>query len=546
MKRFLCLVLLVCGLGSAASAQSMVESRLLDAVQLYSDGKVKQAGELLKTLSVAAPGNDAVWYYLALTQSAAKEQDAAIESLGKAVALDSTNFWYRRSLARLCLAGGLADEGTSRYEALVRDFPDQPDCVYELLEVYLSQGKMEKALETMQEIERQRGPSEELVRTQYDVYTAMGRQDEGAALLEQYNQQYSSPAILSMLGDYYLADFSDSLARARYAEALSLNSSYVPALLGMSEVYRRGRDYPAYFQSLQPFFASEDIPAANKSMYISNMTRSLDPKILQRQQEGFDSLVETAGAMHPSDSTLLSSIGTYYFSTGRKDEAGKWFLSAAEQYPESISLSATYVQYLAIQEEWEQLRDYSLKAFDHFHEYAFLDFVNAADYQLEDYDAIIGNCQYIITHYPKEKQLLLNSYATMGDAWNAKGEPKQAYKAYEKALKLDPSNAIVLNNYAYYLAVEGKQLKKAYSMSKNAIEQEPDNATYLDTFGWILHLMGKDLEAKPFFKHAMLYGGKESAVILRHYATVLDALGESDTAAVYRNQAARLEEKEKK
>ena len=79
-------------------------------------------------------------------------------------------------------------------------------------------------------------------------------------------------------------------------------------------------------------------------------------------------------------------------------------------------------------------------------------------------------------------------------------------------------------------------------MSKKTVEQEPDNATYLDTFAWILHLMGKDLEAKPFFKHAMLYGGKESAVILRHYATVLEALGEADTAKVYRNQARRLDE----
>ena len=35
----------------------------------------------------------------------------------------------------------------------------------------------------------------------------------------------------------------------------------------------------------------------------------------------------------------------------------------------------------------------------------------------------------------------------------------------------------------------------------------------------------------------MLYGGKESANILRHYATVLDALGETDLAKVYRTQA---------
>ena len=71
------------------------------------------------------------------------------------------------------------------------------------------------------------------------------------------------------------------------------------------------------------------------------------------------------------------------------------------------------------------------------------------------------------------------------------GDTKSAYKAYDKALKIDPSYAPVLNNYAYYLSEEGKQLKKARSMSKKTIEAEPDNATYLDTYGWILHLLGK-------------------------------------------------------
>ncbi len=95
----------------------------------------------------------------------------------------------------------------------------------------------------------------------------------------------------------------------------------------------------------------------------------------------------------------------------------------------------------------------------------------------------------------------------------------------------------VLNNYAYYLSEERRKLKKAYAMSKLTVEAEPDNATYLDTFGWILHLQGKDLEAKPFFKHAMLYGGKDSVVMLDHYAEVLYALGEYDMAKVYWNMA---------
>ena len=38
----------------------------------------------------------------------------------------------------------------------------------------------------------------------------------------------------------------------------------------------------------------------------------------------------------------------------------------------------------------------------------------------------------------------------------------------------------------------------------------------------------------------MLYGGKESAVIMKHYARVLEALGEKDLAEVYRDQAEKL------
>jgi tetratricopeptide (TPR) repeat protein len=188
------------------------------------------------------------------------------------------------------------------------------------------------------------------------------------------------------------------------------------------------------------------------------------------------------------------------------------------------------------------MRDVSLDAFNRLSELGFMDYANMANYQLKDYDAIIGNCRYLIKNYPKDTKVLLASWSQLGDAYHSKGNSKEAYKAYDKALKIDPGYAPVLNNYAYYLSEEGRKLKKAYTMSKKTIEAEPDNATYLDTFAWILHLQGKDLEAKPFFKHAMLYGGKDSPVILRHYATVLQALGENDSAQVYLNMAKRLEQ----
>ena len=535
MKKCFLALFLLCSCALGAAAQS-VEANLIEAVTLYGNGQYQQARKMLRTLSAAAPEDDAVWYYLALTQVRDNPEQAR-ESLEKAVALDSANYWYRRTLVQFTLMGGNVQKGTQLQEALVRDFPEKASAQYDLLDLYLNQRAFEKALDILADIERQRGPSEELVRTQYDVYTALGRQEEGAALLEQFNAQYSSPSVLSMLGDYYLAEFSDSLAQARYEEALSLDSAYVPAQLGISEVYRHQRRYDDYFRTLEPFFASADIPASSKSMYLTNLNRSLDPKIIQLHQEGFDKLALTAAQMHPADTTLLTTLGRYFYATGREADAGEWFRKAADAAPESLQLTITYVQYLSVREQWESLRECSLEAFSRFGELGFIDYANMASYQLQDYDAVIGQCRQMLARYPKDPKVCLNFWTMLGDACQAKGDLKEAFKAYEKALKIDPDYVPVLNNYAYFLSLTGKKLKKAYNMSKKTVEAQPDNATYLDTFAWILHLMGKDLEAKSFFKHAMLYGGKDSAVILDHYAEVLETLGEADMARLYRNQA---------
>lgn len=541
MKKVIVSAMAILALLLPLGAQT-VESNLVDAVSLYSNGDVTNAGRILQTLSVSSPESDAVWYYLAQTQLRQGDMAGAEASLEKAVALDSSNFWYRRTLARLYLAEGKKADGKALYESLVKDFPDNQSLPYELLEVYLSEKDFDKALEALDEIQQQRGMSEEVATTRHDIYQAMGRPDLALEALEAFNRDYSSPQVLAMLGDAYLSDFKDSLACARFTEALDIDSSYIPAMLGMSEVYRRRKQYPEYFGTLKSFFTSPEIPAQSKGMYIGNITRGTDPKVLQAYRQNFDSLAVLAVEHSPADTTLYTTVGSYFLSTGRLDQGEDYFRLSAQAFPESISVTATYLQVLSLRGKWKEMRDASLEAFGKFHELGFMDYANMANYQLEDYDAIIGNCRYLIKYYPKDRDVQLAAWSQLGDAYHSKGNSKDAYKAYDKALKIDPGYAPVLNNYAYYLSEEGKKLGKAYTMSKKTIEAEPDNATYLDTFGWILHLQGKDLEAKPFFKHAMLYGGKENPVIVRHYAQVLEALGEEDSAKVYYNLAKRLEQ----
>ncbi|MBR4826340.1 MAG: tetratricopeptide repeat protein [Bacteroidales bacterium] len=156
---------------------------------------------------------------------------------------------------------------------------------------------------------------------------------------------------------------------------------------------------------------------------------------------------------------------------------------------------------------------------------------------MNDYAAVIGECERLIALQPKDTSEVVTYLAIIGDVQHETGEIKKAYKTYEQVLKLDPQYCPVLNNYAYFLSQQGKRLRKAEKMSRITVELEPDNATYLDTYGWILFLRGKAKQARPYFKHAMLYGGKDSAVVLMHFSLVLKALGEDDLATYYKTLA---------
>ena len=533
MRRFLTCILLLLSLSAAAQT---ADSVCVDAVALFSNGAYAKAREQFRLLVKATPENDAAWYYLALSEYNSGEPEEAVAHLRHAIALDPGNYWYQRRLAALYQWKGEDDLIIGLYEGILKAFPDKTDISFDLLSLYLKQGRLDDALKALQDIENAIGPSEQTARTRYEIFRHLGRDAEAIDALERYNDEFTSPTILTLMGDYYLSEFRDTLALSCYQEALRWESDYVPARLGVTEVYRTTRRYPEYFQSLEGFIEDEAIPAKAKGMYIDNLLRSIDPAIIKIHRKGYDDVVTRLAERHPADSSILTSSGAYFYSTGRADKALPYFRTAADLYPESISHTATCIQVLGMQEQWEEMRDRSVNAFNRFRELAFLDYANMANYQLKDYDAIIGNSRYIITTRPG-KEVETSAWATIGDTYHMKGDLKAAYKAYDKALKLTPDYAPVLNNYAYYLSVEGRKLNKAYKMSKKTIEAEPDNATYLDTFAWILHLQGKDLEAKPFFKHAMLYGGKESPVILDHYAEVLFALGEYDLAKVYWKQA---------
>lgn len=522
----------------AQDGKAMQENMIMSAVSKFDNGDFDGAIRMLKVVVEQDPESDAACYYLALSYFAKQDADLAEAYLRKAHELDPENFWYRHRLAVLYTATKRPELAIGIYEGLLKDFPKKSDLYFEVVDLYSAREEFEKALKTLDEIETVFGKTESTAVYRFNLLRRMDRADEAFKSLEEYNKDYSSPYVLTALADWQISMYNDSTALRYYDEALDIAPDYAPALLGKAETLRMTRKYGEYFSVLEKFVADPYTPVQGKSDYLTAVIQRTDPKFMRSFMPQMDVIMEKTLQVHPSDSTMMGLAAIWYYSTERMDDAQRWFTTNSETYPESISARASLVEFLMYAQKWEDLSVEGRKAFEDFpQESAFLEMASVGDFNLERYDDVMDICDRVLQVAPRDSSKTLRAWSTKGDIYMKLGESSKAYKAYDKAMKINPDYVYVLNNYAYYLSIEGKNLKKAYQMSKRTVEAEPDNATYLDTFGWILFLQGKALEAKPFFKKAMLYGGKESAVIMDHYAEVLYALKEYDLAFVYWNMA---------
>ena len=525
-------------LPAAAQDQRSYENLVITGVDLYSKGDYSAAKAVLKNVVGNDPSNDAALYYMAMIAAYENDTELAETYFQAAAALDPGNFWYRYRLAKLYSLTGRQELAVDMYEKMLKDFPKEKDVYFELVEMYASQQEYQKALDTIAEIEEVIGVTETLAMYRFNILRIMDRHEEAYESLKKYNSRYSSPYVLSTLADYEMSMYNDSTALAYYDEALSLASDYAPALLGKAETYRVTRRYDEYFDVLYEYIDGQGAPMEAKAEYLMAVLQRTDPKFIRSFRPQLDVAVFKAVEAHPKDSVALQTAAIYFYSTERHDQAKVFFKENTETYPDSFGAAADYVEFLMYSDQWEELSQEGRKAYERFPKATtFLEMASVGDYNLGDYGKVLEICEKVLEVAPADSSKTLRAWSTMGDVYYKLGDSKKAFKAYGKALKVNPDYVYVLNNYAYYLSVEGRKLKKACDMSYKTVIAEPDNATYLDTYAWILHLQGKDDAAKLFFKKAMLYGGKESAVILDHYAEVLYALKEYDVAFIYWNMA---------
>jgi tetratricopeptide (TPR) repeat protein len=527
--------------GIFASAQSQAYFNALDA---YNSGDREAAYSQFRNLIKAEPDNDAAYYYLAILSEDFLERE---DNFKRAIELDPGNFWYKYGLASDYMTNRDVDKALELFEELIEEFPQRTSLYYDVVNIYMAKGYSDKAMEALDIIEGQTGKSDAIAMARMQVYMQKGEQKQAFDFLQDYYKEYRSPRLACVLAEYYAGLYQEQEALKYYEEALEMDPDCVEASFGAAHVYRSEGQYDMYFKHIKDFISSSYVPSQDKVEYMQELLGS--GQFVQVFAPQIDTLMTEMYLSSPTDSTITGLSAAYFYQTGQIDKALTVYENLIEEYPDDMGAAFNRCLIYYYSEDWDNVVKYATTAIQHFDEpLDFLQLRGLAFWRLGQYDSSAEDYRSLLALAPKDSAVALSCYSALGDLSHQAGDAKQAYKYYDKALRINPEYAPVLNNYAYYLTNNYSQplkrpdatLRRAMQMSLKTIQQEPDNATYVDTYAWLLHLVGRDVEAKAMFKHAMLYGGKESKTILEHYATVLSTLGETDLANVYFKQAQAL------
>ena len=516
------------------------EDYYIEGVRSFCAGDYRSAESGLSACLRLEPENDAAMYYLAMISMSRNETDRALSLLEKASAISPENAWYRLATARLYSGIGENGLAISVYESLIAEHPSKSDYYYELIDLLVRTGELDKALSTLDRIEELRGVDELTCNARYEILIRQNRLDDAEAVVRKMDEDFPSARTALLLGDLNKSRYNDSTALRYYKKALALDPDFTPAYFGVAEVYRMERNFYYYFQNIDVFLSSPDMNPEMKASYFqeivfpSGMVQVFKPQV--------DTMILCTLHAHPEDTTVLSLAGSYYIAVDSVDKGLELLRRNVELHPDVKSVHSALLGQLYFLEDWEQLIPAAAQTVESFPEDITLREVLAIAYwQHGEIEEAVKVYHRILKDIPKDHPMLINCYGSLGDLYHELGNRRQSYACYEKGLRIDDNYSPILNNYAYYLSEERRNLKKALEMSRKTILNEPENATYLDTYGWLLYLTGDYEQARKYLKDAMVYGGKENAEVLDHYAEALFALKEYNLAFLYWGNADKID-----
>ena len=488
--------------------------------------------------------------------------DEAVELARKAFRLDTTNKWYHQFYGQALIYAGRYDEALKVYRRLQTENPKDPDNYRILAALYEQKQSPVMALVTLDSAELRFGRIPVLSAMKRRLLVATNQIDkavvEARAMVEAAPYEAQRHVVL---GDLYAIAKKDSLARAEYDRALQIDSTNVQTLMALADFHAGRQDYRALLAVTRQLFQSDELPLETKIKRFGQFTS--DTRFYREYYFQLNDLASTLAIRYPDDKRVVELYAGHLIASGELEQALALYKShladqpPAEEYFRAVIDIESYLQHP------DSVDKYVTRALELFP--AKVDFHLSKGHVMSNskqYVKAIGAYKGALRHADTDS-LRSVIWGMIGDAWHQKaeaGEPnleerlplqtgllgrkgiarkamKECYKAYERSLRYWPDNTMVLNNYAYFLSLEERDLERALTMSSRVVALTDNNPTYLDTHGWVLFKLGRTDEARKILQKAVALDGQKSPELMVHYGDILHLLGEQFMAEIYWRRA---------
>lgn len=522
----------------------------LEAVRQKQREQIDAEFELLDAalrLKPAAP--EAVYEMAVLKLSYSTYSDTLARAEGdsllrRATELAPDNLYYKETLATYLANSAQYREAIRLYEEIA-----DANLTYETLAnlawLYKTSGDYAGAIRTLERLERLDGRSEALSMEKFQTYLAMKDDEHAYQALEELCAEYPLDLRYRVLmGDLYDQHGYHERALDIYRDVLTAEPDNSYAQLSLLAYYKAARADSLYLDLLNRVVLN---PRTQSGARLEAMRAYAVDNIKARADSTPVLNLFRQALAEPQENRDMAELQAYYMIERKMpaDSVMKVMYRILEIEPDYTKARLQILQYMLLRGDMNRVAQICREGelYDP-SEITFYYYEGEAHYRSGNNAEAIRVLQRGAERVDEntDPQLASDVLALLGDVLHDSHLTEEAYLAYDRSLEYNPLNLFCLNNYAYFLSVEGRNLEKAEPMSRRTVEVEPQNATYLDTYAWILFKLGRYREAQIYMEEALRYTPEteENASIFDHAGDIFYHAGDKKLAPEYWKKALQL------
>lgn len=505
-------------------------------------GNHRKASNLYLQLLREQPDNAALNYALSKTFFSLGAVDSARIYAEKSVSLDPSNKYYLGSLAVLSHQMNDFARAAILFRQLADLEPGSTEALAMLALEYLSADDPEKALGVFEEILKN-DPKNETTRTQVLLMQIqLNRYRDAIGTLSGFTAQGNREEKLRLtLGELYIKTRQYDMAKATLGELVRNNPGFIPAWLLLLDVSVQSGKGGIFRDDLDRFYGTKEISVKLKSE-LSNifLVRSLRDSLYTAPA---DLMVSEMRRLYPRSGEVHLLSGRAEIQKKKPLQAEVYLRKAMLFSPSDVDVREELVNALMMQKNYSLARTELSRAIKRMP--AMKRRLTVLEGQLSYRSGAIGKAAALLEktlrwrEITKEKWLFLQAAGTLAFCYDQLGMSVKSIRLYERILEVDPGNHLMMNNLAYILALEGKELGRAMELSLKVTRAEPANPGYLDTLGWIYFRLGEYAKAREILEKAYSLDPEEPE-ILEHLGSAYEKLGNAEKAKELRERAEKL------